>query len=122
MFDHWSRALRDTNPDVTILAGWDFNYSAGNWAVWTELYRPLLKQFPQRIDGLTEHHYGIEPALIQAWYELGTGEAVAFTGRWLKNWNTECQGRLDPAIYGGVGNAVGQSRRPSRSSVLGSAI
>ena len=85
MFEHWSRALRETNPDVTILGGWDFNYSAGNWDVWTELYRPLLKDFPKHIDGLTEHHYGIQPALIQAWYELGTGEAMAITGRWLRN-------------------------------------
>ena len=116
MFDVWSRALRDTNPDVTILGGWDFNYSAGGWAVWKELYRPLLQQFPKRLDGLTEHHYGIEPALIQAWYELGTGEAVAITGRWLKNWNTEAQGRLDPAIYGKVTNAVGKVPDPAEAA------
>ncbi|GEM_PF-2838948 len=108
MFAVWSRTLRESNPDITILGGWDFNYSAGDWTVWSELYRPLLQQFPQHIDGLTEHHYGIEPALIQAWYELGTGEAMAFTGRWLKNWNTETQGRLDPAVYGKVSNAVGK--------------
>ncbi len=108
MFEIWSKTLREVNPDVTILGGWDFNYSAGGWSVWSELYRPLLKQFPQHIDGLTEHHYGIEPALIQAWYELGTGEAMAWTGRWLKNWNTETQGRLDPAVYGNVTNAVGK--------------
>lgn len=107
MFDVWSRTLTEVNSDITILGGWDFNYSAGGWLVWTELYRPLLQKFPKRIDGLTEHHYGLSPALIQAWYELGTGEALAITGRWLKNWNTECQGRLDPAVFGRASNAVG---------------
>ena len=106
-FEPWATALRETNPAVTILAGWDFNYSAGGWAVWTELYRPLLERFPTLIDGLTEHHYGIPPLLIQAWYELGTGEAMRLTGRWIRTWNTECQGRLDPAVYGRSHNASG---------------
>jgi hypothetical protein len=109
MYGPWAAALREANPEVTILAGWDFNYSAGGWRVWTELYRPLLERFPQLVDGLTEHHYGIPPELVQAWYELGTGDAQALTGRWLRNWNTECQGRLDPAVHGAAANAPGAS-------------
>lgn len=109
MYGPWAKALRQANPEVTILGGWDFNYSAGDWATWVELYRPLLAAYPDHIDGITEHHYGVPPAVIQAWYEVGTGDAWAITGRWLKNWNTECQGRLDPAVYGRSSNASGGS-------------
>lgn len=107
MFGPFAESLRATNKDVTILAGWDFNYEAGDWSVWTELYRPLLQEFPQLIDGVTDHHYGLPPERVQGWYEVGTADAMAITGRFLKNWNTECQGRLDPAVHGNSGNAVG---------------
>lgn len=107
MFAPWAKALRAANPAVTILAGWDFNYSAGGWSAWVELYRPLLRACPELIDGMTEHHYGVHPTTVQAWYELGTAEGMAFTGRWLRNWNTECQGKLDPAVHGRSSNAVG---------------
>ncbi|MFW5750010.1 MAG: hypothetical protein ACOCZK_00030 [Planctomycetota bacterium] len=109
MFTPWARALRAANSEVTILGGWDFNYSAGGWSAWIELYRPLLRACPALIDGLTEHHYGVHPTTVQAWYELGTAEGRAITGRWLRNWNTECQGKLDPAVYGRSSNAVGAS-------------
>lgn len=98
-FEPWARSLRETNPKVTILAGWDFNFSAGRWSCFEELYRPLLQKFPTLIDGLTEHHYGIDPPLIQAWYELGVAEADAISQRRIKIYNTECQGCLDPAVY-----------------------
>ena len=114
-FASWAASLRAANPAVTILAGWDFNYDAGNWSVWSELYRPLLKEFPALIDGLTEHHYGIPPERVQAWYEVGTADAWAITGRFLRNWNTECQGVLDPAVYGGSSNASGEETADKRT-------
>lgn len=107
MFAPWAKGLRAANPDVTILAGWDFNYEAGGWSVWTELYRPLLQQFGPLIDGLTEHHYGIPPQRVQAWYEVGSADAWAISGRRLRTWNTECQGRLDPAVHGASTNSPG---------------
>ncbi|GDY11797.1 hypothetical protein LBMAG53_06750 [Planctomycetota bacterium] len=113
-FAPWAQSLRAANPAVTILAGWDFNYDAGYWSAWSELYRPLLKEFPTLIDGLTEHHYGIPPERVQAWYEVGTADAWAITGRFLRNWNTECQGVLDPAVYGGSSNASGEETAEKR--------
>lgn len=107
MFAPWAKALREANPDVTILAGWDFNYDAGDWSVWTELYRPLLQEFPALIDGMTEHHYGIPPQRVQAWYEVGAADAWAITKRRLRSWNTETQGRLDPAVHGASANSPG---------------
>lgn len=113
MFAAWAGALRAANPDVTILAGWDYNYDAGNWSVWRQLYRPLLREFPTLIDGLTEHHYGIAPEKIQAWYEVAASDGWAITGRATTSWNTECQGVLDPEVYGRVTNASGQIKGPA---------
>ncbi len=113
-FGAWAKALKDVNPKVTVLAGWDFNYDAGDWWMWTEMYRPLLKEFPALIDGITEHHYGIPSERIQAWYEVGTADAWAITGRTLKSWNTECQGMLDPAVYGAAANAGGEESPTKR--------
>jgi hypothetical protein len=106
-FEPWAKSLRETNPKVTILAGWDFNFSAGKWSVWEELYRPLLQKFPTLIDGLTEHHYGIDPLLVQAWYELGVAEADVLSQRRIKVYNTECQGCLDPAVFSSANAASG---------------
>lgn len=107
MFARWAAALRAENPRVTILAGWDYNYDAGGWKVWTELYRPLLEQHAALIDGLTEHHYGIPVHRIPAWYEVGSHDAWAIAGKRLRHWNTEAQGRLDPAVHGKAANASG---------------
>ncbi len=106
-FGAWAGALKAANPAVTVLAGWDFNYDAGDWWMWAEMYRPLLKEFPTLIDGVTEHHYGLPPESIQAWYEVAAADSWAITGKAVKSWNTECQGRLDPAVYGATANAVG---------------
>ena len=105
MHGAWAAAVRAANSKTIILAGWDYGYDMGNWAVWKELCRPLLKEHPTLIDGLTEHHYGIPVELIQAGYEVAATDSWAITGRALTSWNTETQGVLDPAVYGRVSNA-----------------
>ena len=108
-FAAWAQALRTANPEVVILAGWDYNFDAGDWQVWRSLYRPLLERHPHLIDGLTEHHYGIPPESVQAWHEVAAADSAALLGKPMKVWNTECQGVLDPAVFGAAANASGQS-------------
>jgi hypothetical protein len=109
MFGPFAKALRETNPEVTILAGWDFSFEEGDWWVWRELYRPLLREFPNLIDGVTEHHYGASAERVRVWYEVAAADSAAIVGRPLRVWNTECHGRLDPEVHGVSGGAGGSA-------------
>ncbi|TVR16173.1 MAG: hypothetical protein EA401_01820 [Planctomycetota bacterium] len=100
MFEPWARAIRETNPDVIIIAGWDFNLAAGGWAVWEQLTKPLIDAFPELIDGIAEHHYGIYTRQVGTWYEVACAYANAMHGTWVKGYNTECDGQHDPAVHG----------------------
>lgn len=100
MFLPWARAIKAVHPDQQIIGGWDFNLHVQNWAVWKELYEPLIDAAHPWMDGYSEHHYGVETRYIPLWYEVGTAYAQIKHGRWMRGFNTECGGELDPAVYG----------------------
>ncbi|MFW6061275.1 MAG: hypothetical protein ACOC93_00550 [Planctomycetota bacterium] len=109
MFLPFAQAVKSTNPDVTVLAGWDFGLSGGDWAVWRELYKPLLDEGHEYIDGITDHHYGVNSRWVPMWYEVACAYNVTRHGKWIKGYNTECGGKLDPAVYGEAKNVMGTS-------------
>ncbi len=100
MFKPWAEVIKDTHPDVKVLAGWDFGYSHGEWGVWKELYEPMLEEAVDLIDGLTEHHYGLDTRAVTGWYEVGMAHTMAEHDRWIRHYNTETGGQLDPALHG----------------------
>ncbi len=100
MFKPFARAVKEVYPETRVIAGWDFGYSHGDWSVWKELYEPLLDEAGEYIDGLSEHHYGIHPRWVPVWYEVATAYSMSRHGRWVRGYNTECGGKLDPAVYG----------------------
>ena len=109
MYLPFAKAVKEANPDVQVLAGWDFNPSTRNWAVWRELYQPVLDAAIQWTDGITEHHYGVDTRQVPAWYEVATAYTVSRHGKWIRSFNTECGGRLDPAVHGAAAGGAGMS-------------
>lgn len=106
----FAEGLTSVEGHPPLIAGWDFDPSAADWAVWRELYRPVLDALPERLAGWTEHHYGVDPRHVLGWYEVATADALNRHGRWLQGWNTECGGRLDPAVYGPQGGEATAGR------------
>ncbi len=103
MFLPWAKALKEANPDVKVLAGWDFAFSQGDWALWRQNLRPVLDAGIQYIDGVTDHHYGTDTRWTTVWYEVACAYTQSHYGKWMKGYNTECGGKLDPAVYGSTG-------------------
>jgi hypothetical protein len=100
MYLPFAQAVKETNPSVTVLGGWDFEPSRADWGVWRQLYEPVLRKGIQWTDGWTEHHYGVDPLRVHTWYEMIAAWSVTEHDRWLPGWATECDGELDPAIHG----------------------
>ncbi len=100
MFVPFARAVKEANPDVKVIGGWDFNPAAGGWNVFSELTVPIIDATIEWLDGIAEHHYGIYTRSMPAWYEVICAYAVSRHGKWLKTYNTECGGELDPALHG----------------------
>jgi hypothetical protein len=100
MFLPWARAIKQTNPEVTVLGGWDFPIYTENWKAWEMLYRPMIDEAIEWLDGVTEHHYGSNTRANAASYEVAVGYARAEHGKWIKAYNTETAGCVDPAVPG----------------------
>jgi len=100
MFLPWAKAIKEVNPKVTVIAGWDFAINADGWKAWELLYKPMLDDAWQWIDGVTEHHYGSDTRATTAQYEVVTGYSVAAHGKWIRCYNTETAGCVDPAVPG----------------------
>ncbi|MFW5840302.1 MAG: hypothetical protein ACOCZE_06960 [Planctomycetota bacterium] len=109
MFVPFARAVKQTNPDVKVIGGWDFGLSHGDWAVWQELYKPVIDATHEQLDGITDHHYGLNSRWVPMWYEVACAYSVNKYGKWLKGYNTECGGKLDPAVHGEAKNISGTS-------------
>lgn len=107
MFRPWAKAIKETNPAVTVLAGWDYQMNGEDWQVWKILYQPLIDEAVEYMDGITEHHYGSDTRKNAATYEVAVGYAMAEHGKWLRCYNTETAGCVDPAVPGNRhGNAT----------------
>ncbi len=109
MFKPFAKAVKAANPDVKVIGGWDFGLSGGDWAVWRELYKPVIDQTHPWLDGITDHHYGVNSRMVPLWYEVACAYSVNKYGKWLKGYNTECGGKLDPAVHGQARNVSGTS-------------
>ncbi|MCH8475531.1 MAG: hypothetical protein LAT55_09920 [Opitutales bacterium] len=83
-------------PQAKLLVGWDFHLHQDGWKAWDLLHRPLLEQFGDRIDGITEHHYGTDTRLVVGSYEVADAFTQAKHGRPMRIFNTETGGFLDP--------------------------
>lgn len=107
MFLPWARAIKETNPDITVIGGWDFHINSSDWKAWEMLYRPMIDESIEWLDGVTEHHYGSDTRMTVGTYEVVVGYAMAKHGKWLHCYNTETAGCVDPAVPGNRhGNAT----------------
>lgn len=89
-------ALKEANPRVTLIGGWDFHIHQNGYAAWEDVHRPTLDAGLQWLDGYTEHHYGGDTRAVAASYETAVAYAALRHGRRIRIWNTEAGGELDP--------------------------
>ena len=101
MLRPFAKAVKQTNPAVQVIAGWDFHINSGGWDAWRTLYQPVIDASVQWIDGISEHHYGSNSRMTAATYEVVVAYAMAEHGKWLHCYNTETAGCVDPEVPGG---------------------
>jgi hypothetical protein len=102
MFTPWAMAIKRTNPEVQVVAGWDYPVYCDNWQVWEILYKPTIDAGIQWIDGICEHHYGSNSRADAGSYEVIAGYAMARYGKRIRCYNTETAGCQDPAVPGSM--------------------
>ena len=100
MLKAYAPVLKKARPQVTLAAGWGYHVNASGYRAWDTLYKPTIDAGWQWIDAITEHHYHTDPRRISADYELVTAYAKVTYDKWIRNFNTETQGRTDPNIPG----------------------
>jgi hypothetical protein len=91
----FGESLREANPDVPLIAGWDFHFYQDNWAAWDRLHRPMIDAAGHLLDGLTEHHYGGDTRAVAGQYETAWAYVMATQGRSIDFYNTEAGGFAD---------------------------
>ncbi|MEX0652597.1 MAG: hypothetical protein WD534_02505 [Phycisphaeraceae bacterium] len=92
----FARTLKETNPDVQLIAGWDFHIYSHGWDAWDVLYKPTIDDAIDWLDGVTEHHYGGDTRRVAMSYETVWAYAKGTHGKSLRFYNTEAGGMLDP--------------------------
>jgi hypothetical protein len=102
MFLPWAQAIKETNPGVTVIGGWDFPIYSDRWKAWELLYKPMIDDGIQWLDGVCEHHYGSDTRANAGTYEVVVGYALAEYGKRLRCFNTETAGCVDPSVPGNV--------------------
>ncbi len=102
----FAKTLKETNPDVELVAGWDFHIFQNDWDAWETLYKPLVDGFAPWIDGISEHHYGEDTRRVAASYETVAAYARTRYDKDLKFYNTEAGGTLDPQRPDSVGAPI----------------
>jgi hypothetical protein len=103
----WAKAIKGTNPDVQVVAGWDYPMYCDGWQVWELLFKPTIDGAIQWIDGICEHHYGSNSRADAGSYEVAVAYAMARYGKRIRCYNTETAGCEDPAVPGSKhGNAT----------------
>ncbi len=96
MLNVFAKELKRVNPAVQIVAGWDFHIQSNNWDAWRMLYKPMIDDAIEWIDGISEHHYGGDTRMVAGAYETVYAYAKGKYGKALKFYNTEAGGMLDP--------------------------
>lgn len=92
----FARALKETNPDVQLVAGWGFHLYQDGWRAWHEIHRPTIDASIRWIDGYNEHHYGGDTRNVACSYEVAVAYAQTAHGKRIRMYNTEAGGALDP--------------------------
>jgi hypothetical protein len=92
----FARALKEANPEVQLIAGWDFHIYSHDWDAWHMLYKPMIDDAIEWLDGVTEHHYGGDTRRVAMSYETVWAYARGQHGKSLRFYNTEAGGLLDP--------------------------
>lgn len=96
MLEVFAPALKAANPEVLLVAGWDFHIHQNGYAAWETVHRPTVDAGIAWIDGYAEHHYGGDTRIVAASYEMLNAYTRTRHGRFLKVYNTEAGGDLDP--------------------------
>ncbi len=96
------RAVKETWPEVRLIAGWDFRWNEDHWAGWHLLYKPTIDRAIQYIDGVSEHHYQGDTTAMNGTYEVLAGYAWTQYEKWLPCYNTETNDLLDAPARGAV--------------------
>jgi hypothetical protein len=107
MYTTLADTVRKLNPDVQLIAGWGFEIHKDNWTPWRQLLKPLLDDHIDLIDGIHQHHYGMDTRIITAEYETIAAYVKIKYNRELKFLNTETGGFIDPQRPESVSNNPG---------------
>lgn len=96
MLETFAPAFKKANPHATLVTGWDFHFYQGNWDGWHTCLKPTIDASHAWIDGVTEHHYGGDTRNVAVGYEVATGYTLSTYGKFIRGYNTEDGGNLDP--------------------------
>jgi hypothetical protein len=96
MLGPFATALKETNPEVTLIVGWGFHLNQDDWAAWHLLHQPLIDFAHQWMDGYNEHHYGGDTRMVAGTYETAYAYTLGTHGKRLRFYNTEAGGMADP--------------------------
>ncbi|MEC4991298.1 MAG: hypothetical protein SAJ37_21395 [Oscillatoria sp. PMC 1068.18] len=92
----FGEALKTANPEVKLIGGWGFHIYQDDWEAWKQLYKPLVDNFHDLLDGINEHHYGGDTKAVVASYETVTAYSDRAHNKRFQFYNTEAGGMLDP--------------------------
>lgn len=89
MVDEFARTMKQANPEVQLAVGWGFNIFQSGWKSWKHLYKPMIDRSWKHIDGIQEHHYGVDPRMTATSYELVTAYSATRYDKRFRFYNTE---------------------------------
>jgi hypothetical protein len=97
-----ARGVKETYPEVRVIAGWGFRYNEDHWAAWDILYKRTIDRNIKWIDGIHEHHYQGDTTSMNATYEVLTAYGVTEHDKWLHSYNTETNDLVDAPARGPI--------------------
>ncbi len=87
-------------PDVQMVGGFGFRWNEDEWAAWEILYKPMIDECIEHLDGVNEHHYQGHTDAMAASYEVLQAYTDAVHGRRLDCYNTETNDLWDAPARG----------------------
>ncbi len=117
MFTRFARTVKQANPDVVVIGGWNFNVDLDGWKFWHANIRPTLDAAIEWMDGMDEHHYYVGAEAIPVWYETVVAYTATKHGKRIRLYNTECGGFADTMLPGNEDLADRDKEDALRSAV-----
>jgi hypothetical protein len=96
MYNIITQEIRKTDYNTKLIAGWGFEAHKDDWFPWHTLIKPMIDKHIDMIDGIHEHHYGMDTRIITAGYEVISAYTLAKYNKPMQFLNTEVGGFLDP--------------------------